>query len=474
MRLRGRLFISFMGAFSSLLLSFFLSCGSTAPEGAQPLALRSEGGRLWDAEGREILLRGVNARVEGLFDVTFDDGRKPLQPIPPFGEADCRFLAERMGMNLLRLPVNWSGIEPKKRGEYAPAYVERIRAVVRACYSVGVYTLIDLHQDAYSKEIGEDGAPLWAIIPPPEKLLEGPLTDLAQRRLSKPVLDAFASFFDNKEDLQGAYAVMAAYLMGALKEEEGILGLEIMNEPVLFDDDRKLDAFHQKVGEAVRAISPKLPLFFEPNSLRNFTDRIEVKTPFPLGNAVYSPHIYTQVFQNNWLSEDEEAIRKSVLAAKEEAGIHKTPLFVGEFGNDTKIPRGKRWIEVALSLFDEAHASWAYWLYEEWSQDSWGFYEKGAGETRGALREEVINLLARPFPARLAGRLDTLQWDAAARKLTVKLTDATALFHIFTVPAQAYPKGIRLSCDGQELAVTPKAGRIAFRCQGRLIEMMPL
>src|SRR4051794_174380 len=35
--------------------------------------------QLVDAEGRVIFLHGVNARVEGIFDVSFDDGRLPLE-----------------------------------------------------------------------------------------------------------------------------------------------------------------------------------------------------------------------------------------------------------------------------------------------------------------------------------------------------------------------------------------------------------
>src|SRR5262245_64685294 len=68
-------------------------------------------GRLRDQRGREITLRGVNARVQGVFDVTFDDGRLPLEPIPGFDDGD----AERMrafGFNLLRLPISWSALEP--------------------------------------------------------------------------------------------------------------------------------------------------------------------------------------------------------------------------------------------------------------------------------------------------------------------------------------------------------------------------
>ena len=75
-----------------------------------------------------------------------------------------------LGLDLLRLPINWSGVEPAPR-QLDDAYLDRVDAAVRARRTQGWYVLIDLHQDAYSKEIGEDGAPLWAIEPPPAMLL---------------------------------------------------------------------------------------------------------------------------------------------------------------------------------------------------------------------------------------------------------------------------------------------------------------
>jgi hypothetical protein len=88
---------------------------------------------LFDEVGREVLYRGVNARVAGLFDVTFSDGRQPVETVPPFGEADCRFLSEELGMNVLRLPVNWSGIEPQ-RGTYDRAYLQHMVQLVDDCF----------------------------------------------------------------------------------------------------------------------------------------------------------------------------------------------------------------------------------------------------------------------------------------------------------------------------------------------------
>jgi hypothetical protein len=69
-------------------------------------ALRVSGGRLLDRRGREVTLRGVNARVRGIFDVTFDDGRLPLEPIPVFDAGDAARM-QALGFDLLRLPISW-------------------------------------------------------------------------------------------------------------------------------------------------------------------------------------------------------------------------------------------------------------------------------------------------------------------------------------------------------------------------------
>ena len=82
-----------------------------------------------------------------------------------------------------------------------------------------MWCLVDLHQDAYSKEIGEDGAPLWAIMPPPTELLEGPLNDLEERRISQQVLDAFSTFFGNRDGIQDAFVEMLERLTEHLKNK---------------------------------------------------------------------------------------------------------------------------------------------------------------------------------------------------------------------------------------------------------------
>ena len=153
------------------------ACGESTPDHPATLSfVHIEGNHLVDEDGRHVIARGINARIEGIFDVSFSDGRERLEPIPTFTYEDAEAMAA-IGFNVLRLPVNWSGIEPEE-GQFDETYLARVDEVIEHCRNAGIYVLVDFHQDAYSKEIGEDGAPYWAILPEPEEFLEGPLEDL--------------------------------------------------------------------------------------------------------------------------------------------------------------------------------------------------------------------------------------------------------------------------------------------------------
>src|SRR5262249_3150212 len=169
--------------------------------------LESAGGLLRDQRGREVTLRGVNARAAGVFDVTFDDGRLPLEPIPGFDEGDAQRMAA-FGFNLLRLPISWSALEPAP-GAIDVRYLERVANVVDACARHGILVLIDFHQDAFSKEIGQDGAPRWVLDrllgPNNYPYLGGPLTDLSARRLAPATLAAFRAFFADTAGVQESF-----------------------------------------------------------------------------------------------------------------------------------------------------------------------------------------------------------------------------------------------------------------------------
>ena len=100
------------------------------------------GGRIVDAEGREVLLRGVNVNALAEY---WQYGEFPT--VFPFGEADADQMAA-IGWNTVRLLLSWSRVEPAP-GQYDDAYLEQVRAAVRLLASRGLYTILDLHQDAW-------------------------------------------------------------------------------------------------------------------------------------------------------------------------------------------------------------------------------------------------------------------------------------------------------------------------------------
>src|SRR5881296_3459614 len=144
--------------------------------------------------------------------------RRHLRRRPAPARGDPRLRRRRrghhgVGFNLLRLPISWSALEPA-RGRFDAAYLDRIAGVLALCRSHGILVLLDFHQDAFSKEIGEDGAPRWVL----DLLLGagnypylgGPLDDLQARRFAPATLEAFRQFFRNTAGAQDELAAAAA------------------------------------------------------------------------------------------------------------------------------------------------------------------------------------------------------------------------------------------------------------------------
>ncbi|MBK7976505.1 MAG: cellulase family glycosylhydrolase [Deltaproteobacteria bacterium] len=284
--------------------------GDAAADPAATPAVRAVDGRLVDAHGRQLVLRGVNVKAEGLFDATFDDGRRPTEQVAPFDRSDAEQIA-RLGFDFVRLCVSWSGLEPTE-GQFSAAAFSRLDEVVGWLIEAGLYVLIDFHEDAWSKDLGEDGAPLWATLPPPTKLLEGPLWpgpdlecpctgDLGERRASLPVLAAFASFFENREQIQERFVPVWQRVAGRYAREPGVIGYEAMNEPVTIHVAHgadRLEDFHRRMVAALREVSPRQAYFLEPDVVtRNLLWTAPgPREPFPDGNVVYAAHLYPYSF----------------------------------------------------------------------------------------------------------------------------------------------------------------------------------
>lgn len=232
-------------------------------------------GRVLDSLGRVLVLHGVNMVAK-------------LDPYAPdelgFGRDDARFLA-RQGFTTVRLGLIWKAVEPQP-GEYDDAYLARIRRTTRVLADHGIRTLLDFHQDLYHERFQGEGAPDWAVLDdglPSQPQLGFPNNYFVNLGLNR----AFDNFWANAAGpggvgLQDRYAAAWAHVATFFRGTPGVLGIDVFNEPwpgtgwqlcinplgcPTFDG--RLEAFTQRVVDAVRAVDPATPVFYEPNVLFN-------------------------------------------------------------------------------------------------------------------------------------------------------------------------------------------------------------
>jgi hypothetical protein len=431
--------------------------------------------QLVDTEGRVIFLHGVNARVNGVFDVTFDDGRVALEPIPDFTAQDAADM-RAMGFNALRLPINWSGLEPTKDGGFDEAYLDKVEAAVQLAAGAGLWVLIDFHQDAYSKEIGEDGAPLWAIEPPPTKLLEGPLTDLEARRASAQVLKAFSTFFGPSPEgaaLRTRFAAAAAHVAKRFATHRSVIGIEIFNEP-LADEDSQLDTFHDEVIAAIHQADPGCLAFFEPNVTRNLFDHAPLAQREPWPGTVYAPHVYTLAFTGS--DEQRKAMTREKLepsnkGAASEAKSWRAPLVITEFGYGPDAIQADNYLRWQTELQDQYLASAFFWVWKEQSQGSWGIhaYEEATGGW--TVRDHVRKALSRVTPEAIAGFPTSFGHDRDKKRFELNFTGdpkVTAPTLLFVPGPDDFSASFDILCDGNPVEAKRDAasGLVEVPCNG--------
>ena len=369
-------------------------------------------------------------------------------------------------MNALRLPMSWSALEPQPLA-YSEDFLQKLASVLDMARRHHFYVVLDMHQDAYSKEIGEDGAPLWAIVPPPAKLLGGPSDDSGASR-SRCSTRASTSSPTRPRPTAARWRTRSsprsAQIATRVAGDPAVLGFEAFNEPVVLQPD-ELDAFHALFADGVHAIDRDAPVLFEPVATRNQTDQARIpEAPWDHGPGVYAPHVYTGQFsipsQNGWESEDPAKLAPSMQAAGAEAAAWGTPLFVGELGCDQSIARGPTWLTAELDLQDAQLASSTAWVWADAGAGTWGLVD-----ANGAERPATAKALSRSFPRAIAGDLLAIERPAPGRlHVRYRATARTrGLAHEVSV-STAFVASYAVTCDGAPVTATPAPGRATFVC----------
>jgi endoglycosylceramidase len=426
-----------------------------------------------DAHGRTTLLKGVN--VDGLVDYWRKDLARsyPIDPsayangaCPPDdrsveGVVVCSFDFAQMrplGFDAIRLNLSWSLLEPHP-GQIDGQYLDRIAQVVGWAKQQGIYSVLDVHQDAWSKYVytpdgqpcpaplqathGYDGAPLWASSHvSPVCALNG------VRELDPAVAETFQHLYSDLPapdhvGLQEHYAGVMTALAKRFAAEPAVAGYEIINEPSPglnpvpgAMDATELFPFYGKVVNAVVEAVPRFKqLFFvEPNAERNLTDQPQIATPWGLyssyPNVVYAPHVYTGVFT---LDQELTSTRffpsdggyRSTIADAKALGL---PLWVGEFGNNPA--DDETLLRTSYALQDGYGLGGALWLWKENANDVnaavfWGVYGPPFGT--GTPQPKRLKLVDRAYPLSVAGELQSFRYDPTSASFELRASSRRVL-----------------------------------------------
>jgi endoglycosylceramidase len=396
------------------------------------------GGRIVDAKGREVLLRGVN--VNALVEY-WQYG--PIPPAIPFDPADARIL-NGIGWNAVRLLVSWSRVEPLP-GVYDEAYLDQVAELVRLLARQNLYSILDFHQDAWSATLaarpdevcpprqtpafGWDGAPGWATQDGGAPRCFG-----SMRELSPAVSAAFEAFWADAPGpgdvgIRTRYAKMVAHVARRFAKVRSVAGYDVMNEPNAFSNRarRTLDDLYAEVLAEVRAAEaaaggfPHL-IFFEPSVVWSQV-AIGVPDDFPHdASIVFSPHIYRGGLSAGPIERfDFERARDDA------AGFGGTPVFVGEWGSDPDraLDPTDVYFREHQALQDEFRFSATLWTWRESCGDPhkagealsgvphvWGEWDLDcATQTVRGRRQALFDQLTRAYVRAAPGRLDETSYD---------------------------------------------------------------
>jgi endoglycosylceramidase len=483
---------------------------SGAPAVASPI--RSPGGPfLYDHAGRVVFLHGVDAVYKRAPFELYPDPGKPWN----FSASDASLMA-RLGFDVVRLGMTWSGLEPGKAKANDPAicdpgqpanphqldlaaldrYVARLKKTVELLGRFHIFTILDMHQDVYSESFDGEGAPAWAVctngVPstdPPGRWSRGYSTAAADI--------AFGHFWNNdvRGDLQGQYDHVWGDVAHAFRGNPWVIGYDPFNEPfstslVRYRDEHfaaELQCFYtgtkyvgthlagaptlhcpkadpaSGVVPTILANDPSHLIFDEPDNFAT-PGYVTFLGPMRLRNLVYNVHLYCGARSPVTGNPTDVALCAQQAARSLDRRQSDRPdmasrtqpggpaWLVTEFGATSNVP----YLESVTSTMDTQLVGWIYW--------SWKYYGDPTGSSAeslvmsdGRLRS-TARVLSRTYPEAVAGR--PISFDYSPETDVFHLAYAPnhrihAPTVIFVPTAIHYPRGYCARVTGGHVTSVP-------------------
>ena len=384
----------------------------TLDEGAL-LPLTTQSGRIIDAVGRQVILRGVEHHA--LQDVDYV-GREVMPEDYP--------LIASWGFTTVRMAISWSRIEPSP-GQYDDGYIGEIRAAMDACLAAGLTVVLEWHQDLWGRcsQAGSlivsnaaNGAPDWTCPAGPAPAL-GTLFD---------------RLWSNQDGLFDALLGAWSHVLSALGGHPALAGLDVFNEPAGTAQTPSLERdyvypAYRRIVPALRASGASGLLFLDAPLARNDDTALYTEPLDDLGaGAVFAPHLYTGWIKLYILQTPISADAKTqdFAAAVTQAGSLHLPLWNGEWGVNLDLPSATADLETHVGLEDSSLIGSSYWAFERAVPSNGNPSISGAQsilDENRAPRQDVVDRLSRPYPIQSPGTIVSSAYDFTAHRLVVTL-----------------------------------------------------
>ncbi|MFD9126114.1 glycoside hydrolase family 5 protein [Kitasatospora sp. NPDC059571] len=422
-----------------------------------------------DADGRTLQLRGFN-----------------LDKYAEARDGDLRAIAAD-GFSLVRIAVSWSRLEPAP-GRYDRAELARVRGLLDSAQRAGLLAVVDFHQDVYGPAFGggDRGVPRWAtrddglpFTPDPNDWFAGYFQPAVQA--------AFRHLYDDA-DLRRAQADLYTTVARALRGHPALLGYDLFNEPfgpvdgdpadpaVLAASSAALERgrlarMYRRLIDAVRRVDDRSWLFVEPTvlvgqgvptALPRFAD--PRRGPDRIG---YAPHFYDTAVEagRDW-DESDGFVAAYTAAVTGYPRAGRLPVLVGEWGPPTaRTPGNAALVARQVEAMRGFAAGWTLWY---WCRGDGGYCALGPDGRPAPGYGPAFG----PYPAAAAGVPVAESFDGS--RYTLRLTaDGSGRTTEITVPAGAFPHGLRAAVDGALRAVVEvrqpaadRAGTVRVRVPG--------
>jgi endoglycosylceramidase len=422
-----------------------------------------------DAQGRAVLLRGMNVSGTG--------------KVPPFTLLSDPAQVTQLktwGVDMIRLTFNWEAYETT-RCRYDADYLARFEAIAQWAEAAGIYVLVDFHQDTYSRYANSgcgEGFPQWAIASGIARSAPDNGSNCqflipgwwgVSAFLDPSFHATWHAFFGDADGIKTRYVAMVDSVAAAMSAHANVIGYDLMNEP--WGYDYEIADVYDRASAAIRARHPGAILFYEPSA-----DAPVVRAPqwvdgngqaHAYDNTVWAPHYYE--FSANVLKAWSGATADSTLAGQlAQAAKNGSGHFLGEMGEWADTAHVSGYMESLYDSMDKLLVSGAQWgftpLWTAAKRDGWDA-EDFSVVAAGRLRSQLFH--PRFYPRATAGT--PVAFHAAATSFSYAWNNdprggGTEIF----LPA-GYALGqpsIAVSPATLGCAVATSAGQAILRCSG--------